>query len=131
MLSNEIKEILKKEYPFPPPDDSLAEKLANYIREGKPLSITGREGVLEELEDEFAKTMLSALRNTTNDEEIHDIASLYSYSLDRTENFLKLDKYRTLVVGELSAGLKELPGINPPVDRPYVTSRGAFYGYKA
>ncbi|MCP4156872.1 MAG: hypothetical protein GY757_54670, partial [bacterium] len=103
----------------------------------------------------------------TNDEEIHDIASLYSYSLDRTENFLKLDKYRTLgrtglglkhrihplgalvalhnlkhnvpkwisdrneVVGELTAGLKELPGINPPVDRPYVTSRGAFYGYKA
>jgi dTDP-4-amino-4,6-dideoxygalactose transaminase len=102
----------------------------------------------------------------TNDLEIHDRASVYAYSLERTEHCLLLDRYKPLartglglkhrihplgalialhfiekrvahwirsrgkLLAQLTAGLVGVQGIQPPTTAPYVTSRGAFYGYK-
>ncbi len=102
----------------------------------------------------------------TNDAEIHDRATLFAYSLARTEQTLIDEHYRSLgrtgvglkhrmhplaavialyylrervplwlrsrsqLLGALSRALEDVPGVEPPRDAPYVTSRGAFYGYK-
>jgi perosamine synthetase len=102
----------------------------------------------------------------TSDPDIHDRATIFAYSLTRTESELIQQKYRSL--GRTGIGLKHrihplgavialhvlrsraetwvreravlheelagelalIPGVEPPATRPYVRSRGAYYGFK-